>query len=202
MTFKSPTVAGNPHRDLPAMTRRLLACWGDATAEDLASGIAWYSRAETAAAAMASGPVTTRQAAGVIAALSPRNRWNVNLAQAAKVISHAVSGALDIPAVSTGDNRVKAWNIALGADPSAPGVLGVDAPKVRAFFANITGNHDAVTVDVWAARAAEGCSIKAAPTGGRYNAIADAYRAAADAAGVTPREMQAAVWVHVRGSAD
>lgn len=198
MTFKNPTDAGNPHRNLPAMTRRLLECWGEASADDLASGIAWYSRAETAAAAMASGPITARDAAGIVASLSPRNRWNVNLAQAAKVITHALSGTLDVPAVSTLSNRGKAWRIATGESPD----VALSGPKVRAFFANITGDHDAVTVDVWAARAAEGCSIKAAPTGGRYNAIADAYRAAADAAGVTPREMQAAVWVHVRGSAD
>lgn len=95
-------------------------------------------------------------------------------------------------------NRAKAWRIANGADPAL--VLG--GPKVRAFFANITGDHDAVTVDVWAARAAEGRDNPNGPTGGRYAAIADAYRLAAASRGVSPRECQAAIWVHVRGAAE
>lgn len=179
---------------LAAMRRRILAEWRAASADDLAAGLEWYARAERAAADVA--PHNPTMGAAIIAALSPRNRWSVNVAQAARVALAAACG-FDCPAVSTGGNRAKAWRIALG-EPAADILRG---PKVRAFFANITGDDDAVTVDVWAARAAEGVKRSDAPSGRRYALIARAYRDVADALGVPPRHVQAAVWCHVRGSA-
>jgi hypothetical protein len=73
--------------------------------------------------------------------------------------------------------------------------------KTRAFYANILGDQNAVAVDVWAARAAEGYRDKRAPKGKRYAAIADAYRDAADHRGLSPRDLQACVWVSIRGRA-
>jgi len=69
---------------------------------------------------------------------------------------------------------------------------------VRAFYAAIMGDENAVTVDVWAARAAEGERNDVAPKGARIVAIIDAYRTAAAILGVSPRECQAAVWVYTR----
>lgn len=179
---------------LAAMRRRIRSAFESATAADLAAGLEWYGRAERAAADIA--PHDPDMGAAVIAALSPRNRWTVNVAQAARVVLAAACG-FDCPAVSTGGNREKAWRIALGESPAAI----LRGPKVRAFFANITGDDDAVTVDVWAARAAEGLSRTDAPSGRRYALIARAYRDVAKSLDVPPRHVQAAVWVHVRGSA-
>lgn len=179
---------------LAAMRRRILAAFRDATAADLAAGLEWYGRAERAAADIAPHDPTT--GAAIIAALSPRNRWNVNVSQAVRVALAAACG-FDCPAVSTGGNRAKAWRIASGESPAAI----LRGPKVRAFFANITGDDHAVTVDVWAARAAEGVKRADAPSGRRYALIARAYRDAAETLGVAPRHVQAAVWVHVRASA-
>ena len=188
------TCSPNEAARLAHMRRRILSAFNAATAADLAAGLEWYGRAERAAADVAPHDPTT--GAAIIAALSPRNRWNVNVAQAARVALAAACG-FDCPAVSTGGNREKAWRIALGE--SAADVLR--GPKVRAFFANITGDDSAVTVDVWAARAAEGLSRTDAPSGRRYALIARAYRDVAESLGVPPRHVQAAVWVHVRGSA-
>lgn len=183
-----------------AMVRRLLRAYDSASAADLAAGLDWYNRAEREATALAAGTrLSPAQAAGVIAALSPRVQWRPNLDGAAAIIAAAARGDSEPPIVAgLPDNRAKAWKIASGADPNV--ILG--GPKVRAFFANITGDHDAVTVDVWAARAAEGCRDDRAPTGKRYARIADAYRAAAVKRGVSPRECQAAVWVYIRGRAE
>jgi hypothetical protein len=135
----------------------------------------------------------------VIAALSPRVQWSTNLSAAAAIIGAAQRKESEPIVAGLPDNRAKAWRIANGEDPS----LVLSGPKVTAFFANITGDHNAVTVDVWAARAAEGESNKNAPTGKRYERIADAYREAAAAArNVSPRTMQAAVWTHIRGAAE
>ena len=195
---------------LPAMRNRLLTHWAEATADDLAAGLAWYGRAEQAAQSLADDTsLSPRSAAGIIAALSPRNRWSVNVAQAAQVIIARENGE-DCPRVSTTHNRSLAWKIAHGADPAD--VLG--GPKVRAFFANITGDHDAVTVDTWAYRAATGdfrphptkngpymFAEIPAPQGAEYDLVARAFRECAKIVGVTSREFQAAVWVHVRGAA-
>jgi hypothetical protein len=64
----------------------------------------------------------------------------------------AAAGELEPVVNGTLANRAKAWRIACGEDPDAV----LSGPKVRAFFANIMGDVDAVTIDVWAARAAEG----------------------------------------------
>jgi hypothetical protein len=183
-------------REHAAMVARILRCWEAATAADLADGLGWYARANDLAAALSAGaPISRAQAAGVIAALSPRNTWDSNVNGAtAMVAAHAALEAEPTVAGTT-DNRDKAWAILNHAgDPLD--ILG--GPKVRSFYANIMGDLDAVTVDVWAARAAEGFDNPNAPTGNRYERIAAAYREAASAVGVAPRDMQAAVWVYIR----
>jgi hypothetical protein len=78
-------------------------------------------------------------------------------------------------------NRAKAWRIACGEDPDAV----LSGPKVRAFFANIMGDVDAVTMDVWAARAAEGRRNENAPVRRRYRLLAESYRRAGERRGCT-----------------
>lgn len=177
------------------MTRRILRAHANATPADLVAGIAWYDRARDAAAAIL--PDDPNRAAGVIAALSPRCQWATNVAWAARMIDAAQAGEACPPRVHTTTQRRIAWAIANGADP----LDVLSGPKVRRFYLNIIGDHNVVTVDVWAARAAEGHSNPAAPRGGRYDAIERAYQNAARVVGMTPRDLQAAVWVHTRGSA-
>lgn len=180
------------------MTRRILRFYDRASAAELASGLEWYEKAERESIALAAGTdLTPNQTAGIIAALSPRVQWQANLDAAAKMVEAAQKGKPEPIVAGLKANRAKAWRIANGADPAD--VLG--GPKVTAFYANISGDHDAVTVDVWAARAAEGKDDPNAPKGKRYERIADAYRRAAAARNVSPRTMQATVWAHVRGRA-
>jgi hypothetical protein len=168
-----------------------------ATAQDLADGLAWYDRAREEALSLAYMPgcASVEHAAGVIAALSPRVQWGENIVSARKMIRAA---AMNRPEPRTNGmlrNRRKAWRIAHGEDPEL--VLG--GPKVRAFFANIMGDREAVTIDVWAARAAEGCANTNAPVRRRYLLLAESYRRVARARGMHPRDVQAAVWtVHRR----
>src|SRR3982751_6848796 len=160
-------------------TRRIMRHWRAASAEDLAAGLSWYSRASDLADALSAGTdgyVSYATACGVIAALSPRCQWASNVRGAARMVN-AFDAGLDQPVVAgTRANRDKAWRILTsGDDPLS--ILG--GPKVRAFYRNIAGDTDAVTVDVWAARAAEGRDNPSAPTGKRYDRLADAYRRAA-----------------------
>lgn len=186
------------------------------------AGLGWYATAWDAAGAIARAVVgaaawsrmsaderraLTAQVAGVIAALSPRCQWSTNVAWASAVMLAARRGGA-CPAVHTKTMRRQAWRIARGEAPLSV----LHGPKVRAFWANIVGDTDAVTVDVWAVRAARGDRPTVADGRGRmryadngrvsareYAAYADVYRRAARRLGVTPREVQAAVWVAVRG---
>jgi hypothetical protein len=159
-------------------------------------GERWYETARLTAAAIAGahGRLNVQQVAGIIAALSPRISWSRNVMAAYRMIECATKG-WPMPHVDGyNTNRRKAWDIANGADPAT--VLG--GPKVTAFYRNLLGCDESVTVDVWAARAAEGRFNAQAPTGRRYETLARAYREAAAARNVTPRAMQATVWCAIR----
>jgi hypothetical protein len=166
-----------------------------ATAQDLAEGLAWYDRARTVAEGMASEyGLSVRHSAGVIAALSPRCQWATNVAGARKMVTAASAGLAEPVVGGTRDNRSKAWRIANGEDPEAV----LSGPKVRAFYANIMGDGEQVTVDGWCARAAEGRDNPHAPKRRRYDLCAEAYRRTARARGMAPRDVQAAVWTVYR----
>ncbi len=209
-------------RDRTAAVRRVTAAFRASTPADRAAGLGWYATAWDAAVAIASActgprrwarltPAARRelaaQVAGVIAALSPRCQWSTNVAWASALVRAAWSGG-ECPRVHTTTMRAQAWAIAQGAAP----LDVLNGPKVRAFWANIVGDTDAVTVDVWAVRAARGARPVRGANGRlswaddgtvsarEYVAYADVYRRAAARLGVTPRECQAAVWVAVRGT--
>ena len=187
---------------LAHMKRRILAHYADCSAADLASGLGWYGRALEGAHALL--PNDPSRAAGVIAALSPRCHWSTNVGWAASVVEAAESGDR-CPEVHTRAMRALAWRIARGERP----LDVLNGPKVRAFYANITGDLERVTIDVWAARAAEGAAVPKdkngvdiAPSGRRYALLERASVECARIVGLAPRDLQAAVWVHVRGAAD
>lgn len=179
------------------MVARILDAYDKSSASDMAEGERWYETARITAEALSAGTlISPKNAAGVIAALSPRVRWPSNVRAAAEIISAARRDPDADPPNVAGyyANVKKAWKIATGW--SAENVLG--GPKVKSFYSNICGDEDSVTVDVWAARLAEGCSNKNGPAGKRYETIANAYRMAASARSVSPMIMQATTWVFIR----
>jgi hypothetical protein len=181
-----------------ARVARIRSAFLAATPAERAEGKAWYPHALRQAEIIAadSGAVTTAQAVGIIAALSPRIFWRTNVAAARAVAFAVARGDSDCPRVQTEERKAAAWSIA--RSPGHPLEI-LSGPKVRAFFANISGDERAVTVDAWAARASEGTDDPPGLTLKRYGAIADAYREAADALGEPPREVQATVWIAIRG---
>ncbi len=181
-----------PSQTDTAMVRRLLSIYRSASAETTELGAAWYATAQSAAAMIS--PEDPQRGAYVIAALSPRCQWKVNLAWAAVMMDAARNGR-ECPRVHNTTMRGIAWNIATG------GELFLNGPKVSRFARNILGDMDAVTVDVWAARAAEGYRNPTGPSGKRYARIERAYQRAAAIAGIAPASLQAVVWIQVRGSA-
>jgi hypothetical protein len=182
--------------DIDAATQRILAAYDAADDETRRLGAAWYPGARTMCGAMQPGGHDADTACGVVAALSPRCQWATNLAWAAQVLA-AKRQRKGCPAVHTTAMRAHAWRIAGGENP----LEVLNGPKVRAFYGNLTGNTDAVTVDVWAARLALGQYDVSGP-GKHYDDIAEAYQRAAWARDVQPSTMQATTWIHIRGKAD
>jgi hypothetical protein len=167
--------------------------WQSASAADLATGLDWYVRARTFAQSLG---LSDRTGAGVVAALSPMNGWSANMTLARGLTERYLSGEpMPTRGFGLNANVRKAWRILDGEDPGDV----LSGQKVRAFFANIMGDPDAVTVDRWAARIARGNPAdRGTVTARQYVDMAAAYREAAERVGVTPRDLQAAVWTHYR----
>jgi hypothetical protein len=189
--------------------RALLRVWDTADEDTRAYGAQWYGAAHARVAELAERySFTTAQAAGVIAALSPRVRWDENVADADYLLSvlEDERDGLPVPDMVARrqsmraflDNVETACKVAGSDDPLAV----LRGPKQRAFYRNIMGDADGVTVDVWATRAATRGALNHPRNAGEYATIAAAYRRAARAVGVTPRDFQAAAWVAVRGAAE
>lgn len=179
--------------------RNILATFELATPSQIVDGKRWYPEAIKALddACMGVWDIETR--AAVCAMLSPRITWTQNVINVRK-IARAVSQGLRVPPVMAGLNRNinKAWDTANDGD-----LFRVSGPKVSAFYANLCGNFQRVTLDVWAARAA-GLTDEVMNhiDRNRYVYLERAYQAVAAELGFAPAELQAICWIVVRGKGE
>lgn len=176
-----------------ATVDRIVRTFDRATASDIEAGASWYADAGLLAAELApfTHAGTVEHAAAVIAALSPRTTWTRNVAGATALL---VDGKR-LPGII-------GRNFRTACEATRDGVAALNGPKTRRFAANIAGDRDAVTVDVWAARVAFGSRIaepeSALSRVGVYDAVEHAYRLAAARRGVDPTTMQATTWIVAR----
>lgn len=182
----------------------ILAVFFQATEAERHEGLSWYGRAQQVARRIAeiNDDICYRTVAGVIAALSPNNRWERNVADAEALIKvFTCGGDCDALKVSTfGKNKAKAIAILKGADPLD--VLGGN--KVRAFYQCIM-QEDAVCVDGHAYSVWLGQRVPTSKTPSisdkLYAKIAEDYRLATkeiiDITGdfYLPYQIQAITWV-------
>jgi hypothetical protein len=155
----------------------------------LHTGGVWYSNSRRVARRLArENGVTLSVAAGVIAALSPRVQWAVNVRMAEALLSKGETAGL-------GNSLEAARRIIDGEKPTSV----LKGPKTNAFYRAIMGDEDSVVLDSWMLYAAgwhkDGCTPK------EYTTLAECLRRAAERHSVSPREFQAIVWTHVRGRA-
>lgn len=178
-------------RTLRSAVDRILRTWDRATPTIVGQGHDWYSDAHAVAVDLAhQGNITLEHAAAVIAHLSPRTRWATNIAGAyAVVLKGNGTGLLQ--------RNVNGALRALAALDGEAALATLNGPKTKRFAANILGDVEAVTVDVWAAKVA-GVSEKELGRAGVYDAVEHAYRVAARRRGVDPAIMQACTWIVAR----
>lgn len=174
---------------LETVVRRILRTFDSATGSDLESGSRWYDEAGSLASSLASDTVPRDHVAAVIAALSPRTSWARNIAAATALLQSGPTAARATGAIGANVERAR---LAKRQGPTA-----LNGPKTQRFCANIIGDREAVTVDVWAARVAGITDLELSRVG-VYDAIEHAYRLAARRRGVDPATMQAVTWVVAR----
>lgn len=148
----------------------------------------WYLDAERVAEEVARNlDVTLEVGATIVSAFSPRERW-------ARNVTNAIKFSLGEPVVALGNN-IRMANAAF-----ASGFDALKGQKTNAFAKAIAGNENAVVIDVWMLRALG--IEKKTPNQTQYREMAKAVTTVATAHGMTPRAMQALIWIVVRGSAE
>lgn len=128
----------------------------------------------------------------ILAALSPRNKWERNKIDLRTLIMKRESGSYG----TFHNNRDKAIKILDAKNHEEVEAL-LTGRKIFSFYHNIYYCHGSnlVTVDVHAARSVGIDTI----TPKLYGEIEDAYVNVADSLGLLPSELQAIVWCTVRG---
>lgn len=174
---------------LAEFTANVIETYQRATPEQIIAGKAWYPAAHALALEIAGNAST---GAGVIAALSANKGW-------------AENQRLARLACATGEprghvaNAIQKVRAVLDGTP-AEAVLPMDK-KTGHFYRCILDPRDAwaVCIDRHAHDVAVGEVYgdreRGLSTQSRYDAIANVYRAAADALDVLPQEVQAVTWV-------
>lgn len=148
----------------------------------------WYNDAQTVAYDVASRrKVTLEIGAAIVSSFSPRVPWSRNV-------------ALALAFADGGDTPGLANNRRMAEESLVHGFDALKGPKTNAFARAIAGDEDAVVIDSWMCRAA-GIG-RDAPSVVQYRRIADAIVTLARRHGVSPRTMQALIWIRVRGKAD
>ena len=182
----------------------ILAIYQLATAAERVDGACWYHVARDVAEALGDDyDLGGRlKAIGVIAALSPRNKWARNVLDAENLIAAYKTGGAEqarLTKVCTfGANKEKAIKILELPHGSESEILAIlSGPKLREFYQCILGLDD-VCIDghaycIWTGGRT---SLKDVPAIGvklRRQIKAD-YRAAAATLGLAPSTLQAVTW--------
>ena len=174
-----------------------------ATLTERQDGVSWYPDARQIASNLADRHgIHPAEAAGVIAALSPRNRWERNVQDAEALIAAYVAGgpeqAMLTKVCTFGANKAKAVRILEAGVLTDADVLAIlSGPKLREFYSCIRGLAD-VCIDghafcIWAANRTGLKDVPAIGVKLRREIKAD-YATAADELGYTAAALQAITW--------
>ena len=182
--------------------KNILEVYNRATPEDIASGLEWYDRAKRYAKAISTKYfIHTHTVIGVMAALSPNNRWERNVKDAERMCQAWVNGEdlTDFKVSCYNTMKAKAWSILEDDLTEDDDILTrLNGQKIRSFYSNIRG-LDEVTIDGHALNIALG--IRQGLTTDKTNMTKKVYRerqkdyvAAAKRIGRKPHELQAITW--------
>ena len=185
----------------------ILKVFSLATPDEIADGIKWYAEAQAISKKLAlKHDMPLHIVVGVMAALSPNNKWERNVQNTDELIAAYLNGdAIESIKVSTYNKmKEKAWSI-LDAMPNHEQTISIlNGQKIVSFYRNIMGD-DTCTVDghaynIWRYER-HGLTTDKTNIGKKlYVEIQEAYVDAANTTLVNGRklkafEMQAITWV-------
>ena len=182
--------------------RNILKTYRIATVSDVSDGVEWYDRAKRMAAWIAKETdIQETTVIGVMAALSPNNRWERNCKDALTMCQAWISGDTtdDFKVSCYNTMKQKAWSILEGDLIDDDDILSrLNGQKIRSFYSNIRG-LDEVTIDGHALNIARGkreglTSDKTNMGKKQYRELQAAYVTAAKRVKVKPSELQAITW--------
>lgn len=171
-----------------------------ATQDQIESGKHWYYNAHDICTELAGKHYAPETVAGVVSALSPRNKWERNIIDAGTVLRAVVDGLLPeyVKVCTFNTNKFKAFEIAKGNT-----VIDATSRKTYAFIRNMAHlDAERVTVDVWHLRACFGKTIDSGLTPKRYDIIEAITLDEAEKVGLKGFEYQAIIWEVVRDRND
>lgn len=183
--------------------RNILKVYRQATDQEYRQGTEWYAKAKAQAQAVADKhDIPLRIVVGVIAALSPNNRWERNVSDANNLIDAFLRGdPVDVCKPSTYTKmRDKAWSVIEQMPENDTAVMRIlNGQKIVSFFCNIMG-HDNCTIDGHAYNIARGkrAGLTSDDTNiskSVYQEMQAAYYRAAKRVGLKVYELQAITWV-------
>ena len=170
-----------------------------ASNENIIKGKSWYNDAQEYSRILSvKYNVSMPLVASVIAALSPRNRWERNKIDAENVISHVFNGTtLQKVAVF---NAMKNKALSLCKEMTHEERLKIlNGIKIQSFYCNIIGDESRVTIDTWIDLAYSGeykaVKERNALTLGRYRIIEKDIKKLAKQYNMKAYELQAIVWL-------
>ena len=182
--------------------RNILKVYRRATTDDIANGVEWYSRAKRYSHAIADRTgIHVKTVIGVMAALSPNNKWERNVQDCERMCKAWVSGdELDDFKVSCYNTmKLKAWSILEDNLTSDDDILTrLNGQKIRSFYSNIRG-LDEVTIDGHALNIALGVrqgltTDKTNMSKKVYKQMQEVYVRAAKRVDIKPHVLQAITW--------
>ena len=182
--------------------RNILKTYRIATVSDVSDGVEWYDRAKRMAAWIAKETnIQETTVIGVMAALSPNNRWERNCKDALTMCQAWISGDTtdDFKVSCYNTMKQKAWSILEDDLTTDENILTrLNGQKIRSFYSNIRG-LDEVTIDGHALNIARGkreglTSDKTNMGKKQYRELQAAYVTAAKRVKVKPHELQAITW--------
>ena len=182
--------------------RNILKVYRRATTDDIANGVEWYSRAKRYSHAIADRTgLHVNTVIGVMAALSPNNKWERNVQDCERMCKAWVIGDdLDDFKVSCYNTmKLKAWSILDENLTSDDDILTrLNGQKIRSFYSNIRG-LDEVTIDGHALNIALGVrqgltTDKTNMSKKVYKQMQEVYVRAAKRVDIKPHILQAITW--------
>ena len=184
----------------------IIAVYNLASQSDTNSGRDWYDRALTFADNLGElYNIPFRTIVGVIASLSPRNRWERNLQDAESLVKVYAAGGdeadlLNVKCCTFTPNKLKAIRILVNKVSDRSELESIlSGPKLQEFFNCILGDSGDVCIDghaysIWLGERVTLANVPSIGKKLRQTIKAD-YQAAATELGVEPHIVQAITWV-------